>query len=409
VETIKTACMVIVLMAIGYGVYTVLNQPEEIPPEVAGHADDTMQLDMPDFSNMAMTPSSQPGFATSPPPSAESSPAPNFDMPPIHGDPNTTAAPPLDAQSEAPSFSAAGTADLNQGSAPAPNFPAVPDLPPLVDGNAAKLPDVERMEPSATLASASSRLPQTGSTFTQANASNYVNGQTNPAASDFQRSWDEAQVYLRQNELVEAVRVLTSWRNRPELTPSQKEDLDLLLSQLAGTVVYSTQHMLEEPYAVGSGETLESIAERFQVPSVLLQRINGLDSNQSLVPGQKLKVIRGPFTASVDLTHKEVVLKVDGCYAGRFPISLGNGAIIPAGEHEVLRKEQDPQYFDDAAGQVVRSGDPNNPYGRHAVHLDGGIVLHGQGGSGGSISLTDRDAEDIYGILSIGSRVTVQR
>lgn len=415
-ETIKTACMVIVLMAIGYGVYTVLNQPEDVPPEVAD-ASESMDLTLPDFSQMAM-----PGGSPSASMGTPSSSAPKFDDKGFAS--GRLTAPQLgESGSNVPSFDAPKAANQHghdhehehghDHSDDAPKFAGSGDLPPMNNSppsNPAQgMPSSEAPIPTSPDASRT----ELASVYSHNNLGGMSNpvagGDSSQSAEQFQADWDEAQVYLRQNDLVEATRRLTPWRSRPELNPTQKEKLNLLLSQLAGTVVYSTQHSLEEPYTVGSGETLGSIAQQFQVPAVLLQRINGISDPNSLTPGQKLKVLRGPFHAKVDMTHNELTLEIDGCYAGRFPITIENGAIIPAGEHEVLRKEASPQFYDEGSQKILTANDPANPYGGHAVHLDGGIVLHGSGGPGGSISMSARDSEDIYGILSIGSKVTVRR
>ncbi|PQO36926.1 hypothetical protein C5Y96_07120 [Blastopirellula marina] len=404
--------MVIVLMAIGYGVYTVLNQPEDVPPEVAD-AGESMDLSLPDFSQMAMPGGSS---ATSPAsPMGTSSTAPKFDDKGFAS--GRLTAPQLGQSSgNVPTFDRSiphESEELTRAAEEAA-LAGASELPPL--GSSAP------GNPANAMASSEAPIPTSPDTSRTELASVYsqgnMGGMSNPmtssggssqSAEQFQADWDEAQVYLRQNDLVEATRRLTPWRNRPELNPSQKEMLNLLLSQLAGTVVYSTQHSLEEPYTVGSGETLGSIAQQFQVPEILLQRINGIADPNSLTPGQKLKVLRGPFNAKVDMTHNELTLEIDGCYAGRFPITIENGAVIPAGVHEVLRKEANPQFYDEQAQKILTASDPANPYGGHAVHLDGGIVLHGSGGPGGSISMSSRDSEDIYGILSIGSKVTVRR
>lgn len=430
-ETIKTACMVIVLMAIGYGVYTVLNQPEEVPPEVAGAAD-SMDLSLPDFSQMAMPggPSGgSPGLPTA------SIGAPNFEGAPVEKGVATgrLTAPQLDAtvSDMAPPFSTSLPAmpqdDASEANpAEAPKFAGASDFPPMRDSPPQNPARPDSSPPPAEVpipTSEDSSRNQLASVYSSANGPSEIGSRSSmpsmpsmPSADassaptgQFPAAWDEAQVYLRQSDLVEATRILTPWRNSPELTPSQKEKLNLLLSQLAGTVVYSTQHTLEEPYAVGSGETVESIARQFQVPAILLKRINGIDEAGNLTPGQKLKVLRGPFNGVVDLTNNELTLEIDGCYAGRFPVTIENGATVPAGEHEVLRKEQNPQYFDDTNDRIIAANDPANPYGGYAIHLDGGIVLHSTGGPGGSISLSPRDAEDIFGILSVGSPVTVRR
>ncbi|MEW4565213.1 LysM peptidoglycan-binding domain-containing protein [Bremerella sp. JC770] len=410
-ETIKTACMVIVLMAIGYGVYTVLNQPEDVPPEVA-EAGESMDLTLPDFSQMAM-PGGSPSTSPSTPMGTTSS-APKFEDKGFAS--GRLTAPQLgESGGSAPSFSPGMPQDDAPlaNSTPQTSLAGAGDLPPLgspASGNPAQeMTSSEAPIPTSPDASHT----ELASVYSQGNLggmpSPMSSGGSSQSTEKFQADWDEAQVYLRQNDLVEATRKLTPWRSRPELNPSQKEKLNLLLSQLAGTVVYSTQHSLEEPYTVGSGETLGSIAQQFQVPQILLQRINGIADPNSLTPGQKLKVLRGPFDANVDMTHNELTLEIDGCYAGRFPITVENGAIIPAGQHEVLRKEANPQFYDEQAQKILTADDPANPYGGHAVHLDGGIVLHGSGGPGGSISLSSRDSEDIYGILSVGSKVTVRR
>ncbi|PQO27079.1 LysM peptidoglycan-binding domain-containing protein [Blastopirellula marina] len=421
-ETIKTACMVIVLMAIGYGVYTVLNQPEEVPPEVANAAGN-MDLTLPDFSQMGMPgdPSSSAsanslGTAASSPPPFDSAPptSPGFAT-------GRLTAPQLgDPEDSAPAYPSMGTSVSDEPPAQQPASPYVPqfagtnDLPPLENpastNPAAMAPSAEAHIP----ASPDSSHNQLASVYSQGSGMDNSLpsaplGGGSPSPGDFQTDWDEAEVYLKQHDLVEASRRLTPWRNRPELTPAQKDDLNLLLNQLGGTIAYSTEHLLEEPYTVGSGETLESIAQRFEIPPLLLQRINGISDPTQLTPGQKLKVVQGPFSAKIDMTHNELSLEVDGCYAGRFAITVENGAIIPAGEHEVLHKDANPQFYDQTNQRVLPPGDPANPYGGHAIHLDGGIVLHGTGGPGGSISVSKADSEYLYEILSVGSKVIVQR
>ena len=456
-ETIKTACMVIVLMGIGYGVYTVLNQPEELPPEVAGAADE-LDLSLPEFPSMGMPsgdsaaggmPESHghnhDSSAAAPAFNASSTSSGSSDLPQFDNEPpkpqgyasGRLTAPQLGSSGgDAPSYGTPptpGTVDRvtdEDDSKYTPQFAGAGDLPPMNNS----LPETSsqsvspaassfsQSNPAADNPAAESHIPASPDSSHNQLASVYAAGSSFDSPRDgamnqgagapqgnFDTAWDEAEVYLDQKDLVEASRRLTPWRNRPELTPSQKEKLNLLLSQLGGTVVYSTEHTLEEPYTVGSGETIETIAQQFDIPPQLLQGINGITDPNQLTPGQKLKVIQGPFVGKVDLAHNELTLEVDGCYAGRFPITIENGAIIPSGEHEVLRKEANPQFFDAGSQQVVPSGDPANPYGNYAIHLDGGVVLHGSGGPGGSISVSQGDAKYLYEILSIGSTVTVLR
>ena len=95
-----------------------------------------------------------------------------------------------------------------------------------------------------------------------------------------------------------------------------------LLDQMAGVVIYSRQHLLEPPYQVQPGDTLERIAEALNVPALLLARINGVRDSESLRPGRELKVLRGPFSAVIDLGKSELTLMLRDRYAGRFPVTF---------------------------------------------------------------------------------------
>ena len=100
--------------------------------------------------------------------------------------------------------------------------------------------------------------------------------------------------------------MLTQWYGNSTLSPPESEQVQSLLNQLAGTVVYSNQSCLVPPYVVRSGDTLESIAKQYDVPWQLLAKINGIPASDLVQPGQQLKVIHGPFSAAVDLSKGQM-------------------------------------------------------------------------------------------------------
>src|SRR5262249_39722583 len=89
---------------------------------------------------------------------------------------------------------------------------------------------------------------------------------------------------------------------------------------------------------VKQGETLETIAKEYNVPWQLLAKINGVPAADQVRAGQQLKVLRGPFSAVVDLRRKELTLEVDGRYAGAFPVTLPRGASVGEGQWLVEQK-----------------------------------------------------------------------
>jgi LysM repeat protein len=257
---------------------------------------------------------------------------------------------------------------------------------------------------------------------TAADPAKPANPETQPAVTQasFAATWPAIQATLERGELAEAHKRLSKWHDDPTLTPTDAELVDNLLSQLAGTVVYSTEHQLEPARVVKPGETLETIAKEYDVPRQLLAKINGIAAANQVQPGQELKVVRGPFSAVVDVSRKCITLLVDDRYAGRFLITVPSVSAITEGEWVVDKK---------LAGSPSSVSD--SAYAPAPAEADRAIVLRSATAAGGAastvaiacgnvlatsaaagtpvIQISPQDAEDLSGILSIGSRVVIRR
>ena len=244
------------------------------------------------------------------------------------------------------------------------------------------------------------------------------------ADSQFEHLIETAQKQLQQGALAKALQTLSRFYGDSKFTPRQNAQIADLLDQVAGTVIYSRQHLLEPPHVVQTGETLDAIAQSYNVPAGLLAKINGISDPASLRPGQELKVVRGPFSAVIDLDDYELTLMVQGQYAGRFRIGLGHDNPQIEGTYVVQDKTVNPTYY--GRDRVVEADDPRNPLGERWIGLGspGGnptqaarVGIHGTDNplnigtitEHGSICLGGRDAEDVYDILSVGSRVVIRR
>lgn len=239
--------------------------------------------------------------------------------------------------------------------------------------------------------------------------------------SEFEAAIALAQSRLDRGELAEAHLALSQWFGDPRISTDEEARLLDLLDQLAGTVVYSHEHLLEPPYEVQSGDTLESIAEACSVPWELLSKINGVSPQERLKPGRVLKVVRGPFDAVVDMNQFRLTLFLHSRYAGRFSIGIGQDHATPEGEFVVLNKVKNPTYF--GPEQVIDGDDPANPLGELAIDLGNHTSIHGtqdpaslnRAGERGSIRLSAKDIEDVFDILTAqtdrtdGSRVVIRR
>lgn len=235
-----------------------------------------------------------------------------------------------------------------------------------------------------------------------------------PKEAVFDRGWKEAQRELADGKPLQALLVLSKLYADPRLSADERRQLHDALDPLAAQVIYSTDHLLDQPYQVRRGDTLPAIAEQYRVPWQLLANINGIRDPEFLVPGTRLKVLRGPFRAEVDLATQEVVLYWKQLYAGRFPVSVGQEPAPTPGEFEV-REKQTSRDYRGSDGKVIPAGSATNPYGNVFLDLGRNVAIHSsalaEGGppSGGCISLSPRDAEDVFAILSVGSTVTIRR
>jgi len=216
---------------------------------------------------------------------------------------------------------------------------------------------------------------------------------------------ESAKALLADGKLVEALRKLTKWYNSPQLSGEESRRLDETLSQLAGTVVYSRQHLLQPAYKVQPGDRLDTIAAKYNVPSQLLAKINGIDDPDRLNPGDELKVVRGPFSALVDLDKRQLTLIVEDCYAGRFNLlAVGDMARNVEGTFEVAEKLPNGPPTSAPGNPIhhwLRLGNNGNMW---IVGTSDITSVHPSG-----LNLNSRDAEDVFDILSTGSRVVVRR
>ena len=210
--------------------------------------------------------------------------------------------------------------------------------------------------------------------------------------------------------------MLSTWHDDPSLGLEESQRLEDLLGQLAGTVIYSLQDLLLPPYVVQQGETLLSIAAPLAVPWQLLAKINGVSDPARLVPGETLKLVRGPFDAVVSVSRRRLSLRVGGNYAGSFPVVVGRqvrervGSAVP-----VVSVEQGdpPAEQTGPATQVAWAQSASRSIG-----LADGLAIEGVADPatvsedaipGTSLIVADRDLAELADILSQGSRVLVRQ
>lgn len=338
---------------------------------------------------------------------------------PTWSDGDIVAEPAADASAAtAPRFSVTTPDEENSSSPSIPDLPTVPGSAPnpaeTASPYSATTANVDVPHPAAPSVSPDEvpSADQRPTTSHEPNAS---------AAEDSQQSLFSAtrravQAALDRGELSQGLLLLSDWYGDPSLSAAEQAELENLLSQLAGSVIYSTEPRLEPPYMVQSGERLEEIAKKYEVPWQLLAKINGIGNAEELQPGQELKVMRGPFSAVIDLDERRLTLMLDRRYAGKFDLELDSNSTVEEGEWTVSQKLLAP-----TGGQAPAASSSEEDRSLMLTNTSGQVskvaILRGPGAapttadptSGRVIRLQGEDIEDVFDILSLGSRVIIRR
>ncbi len=464
-QTIKTAVVVVLLLCVMYGAYVAINGSQtELPPELRKMlADDTeLGIDVSVPGGSADAAKTKPGTGLTPSNGLASGPSSFWNTPSSTGassttvgsTPETLTPPKLTSIPSFPSTTPGSTSptpfapaplktDKPTGLTPTPNDLDLSDdddkpevsspssltsIPPTAGGTTSTpspfavpssltppgKPVTQSTPPSGLKMPENLSPPES-----MKDAGESVEPASPKKANLTGRSFDNAKKAalekIDQNEFKAALATLSVFYNSPELTADQSQDLMNLLDSVAGETIYSRRHLLEQPYVVGPGETIETIAKKYEIPADLLAKINGVDPTLGPMPGTRLKVFQGPFRAEVDVKRNEMTLFLGELYAGRFPISTGTDPQPKEGVFQVLDKQRNRNYYG-KGGLQIEAADPRNPYGGMWIDLGQDLSIHGspnaQTGEGtglGCISLSPQDAGDVFSMLSRGSQVTIKR
>lgn len=217
---------------------------------------------------------------------------------------------------------------------------------------------------------------------------------------------------LEAGETLAAHRILSKlYWNHKELRPEIQDKIDAT----AKTIFFQSQPHFVEPYAVQSGDRLEVIAKKYQLTWEYLSKLNRTDPKRIQV-GQKLKVVKGPFSAVVDLKDFNLTIHLQGYYVKRYLVCTGKDDCSPVGKFTVLNKVENPAYTD-PEGKVIAPDDPSNPLGERWMDLGDSYGIHGtidpdsigKAESRGCIRLSDRDVIEVYNFLVKGSEVVIRK
>ena len=225
--------------------------------------------------------------------------------------------------------------------------------------------------------------------------------------------------------------------------PTHKEALETWAKQLKDAQGFHRWSARGEwasaEYEVRSGDSLVAIRKRviedhpgLNICTGLIARANQLRDENSIRPGDKLRVPLDPVHTRVDLSARFLLYYHGEEVVSAWPVTIGkDGRTIP-GEYVVGKnKQRNPAWWYQKSGYEPVAADadphgrgfitndhPENPLGSRWIPWDGtrGLGYHGTNdeesigdeASQGCIRLRNRDVEELYDILPVGSSILVQ-
>jgi len=210
------------------------------------------------------------------------------------------------------------------------------------------------------------------------------------------------------------------------LSEAVREEIKSQLSRLSDRWLLSKDVLLDdtltEYYLVQRGDLLTNIGNECKVPYQILQQINGIQRPEQLQAGQKIKIIRGPFHATVSRSQFLLDLYLQDTFVKSYKVGLGlPDRQTPTGLWRVKPADKliKPTWTDPDTGRTYIADDPDYPLGSRWIGLEGlegdakgrtGFAIHGTKdpetigtqSSKGCIRLYNGDVIELYNLLFAG-------
>lgn len=234
------------------------------------------------------------------------------------------------------------------------------------------------------------------------------------AGLNFEEVWPVVEKLVKEERFRKSLQLLTRFYGNPGLSGPQNQRLDGWLDGLASKVIFSNEHHLSPAYVFQPGDSLLELGRQWGVPGELIYNVNRarVPNPMMIEPGTELKKITGPINASVDLSSNTMTLFVDEMYAGRFNLIVGTSGSPGPGNFKVMGKLPAGHDWRDSSG-VYPPGHQNNHYGKYWIALEGSLCMHSvapgtNDGHLGCLGLSEKDALDVFSILSDDSVVSIK-
>ena len=167
-------------------------------------------------------------------------------------------------------------------------------------------------------------------------------------------------------------------------------------------------------YDIEPGDTLSKIAKKFGTTVDLLKASNSLESDV-IRAHTKLKVSHLKYKMLIDKSQNLLTLfSDDGAIFKVYPVSTGENNSSPVGTFGIVNRIKDPVWY--TQGAIVPAESPDNILGSRWLGIsEPGYGIHGtvdpdsvgQQATQGCVRMYNKDVEELFAIVPVGTEVTI--
>jgi hypothetical protein len=222
---------------------------------------------------------------------------------------------------------------------------------------------------------------------------------------------------LEKGKRSDARRLLTRvYREGP---PAKRQTARKVLRRINRELVFNPRCIEGTTiHVVKPGQTLSTIAGKYDVNWRMLQLLNGISGHLIRV-NQKLKVLTGKREILVDKSNFRLALFVGDAFIKEYQVGIGKGDRTPTGTFEVDKMLIKPDWYPPEGG-VIEYGEEGHLIGERWIGLANqpgasGIGIHGTNEpdsvgtrcSNGCIRMRNKDVKELYAFTTPGTRVRI--
>jgi len=242
------------------------------------------------------------------------------------------------------------------------------------------------------------------------------------APQDLQILFREARALEERGDLVGArEKYLLLWRHARGTR--LRADAEQSLGRINVELVLTPRKMPEkEEYVVKPGDSVARIARRFGTTVELIQHSNQLADPNLIKAGDRLRIFTGKFRIDVNKSRNDLVVSLNDEFFKRYRVGTGKFGKTPTGTFRISDKIVNPVWWR-PDGKEVPYGDPENILGTRWMALRAaedtedvrGYGIHGtwegetigKAESAGCIRMHNKDVEELFRLVSLGTEVTI--